>query len=119
MLHFTAGLGEQSTLDSVVGDRELSACREQASTETFPHSDGTAWSNVTLTTGAYGAGGVNLDVLSQGGVADNGRASVAVQGGLADSSGRIGSAVQVKVEPSDPSEQVGDTVTVQFPSHST
>ncbi|MGO9915982.1 MAG: invasin domain 3-containing protein [Isosphaeraceae bacterium] len=113
-LQFTGSLGELSTLDSVAATANYLPDVNQASTEKFTHSDGTAWSNVTLTTSAYGVGGVNLDVDSGAGVAENGRASVAVQGGLADSSGNIGSSVQVAIEPSDSSEQIGDPVTVQL-----
>lgn len=115
-LQFSGGLGEQSTLDSVVQtENELSNLNTPAS-QKFTHNDGAAVSNVTLTTAASTTGnpGVNLDILSQESVAKNGIASVAVNTGLADTSGNIGASVPITIVATNPGEQDGDPVTVQF-----
>ncbi len=115
-LQFSDALAEQSTLDSVVQtENELSDLNTPA-TQEFMHNDGTAVSNVTLTTGASTTGnpGVNLDMLSQESVAKNGIANVAVSTGLADSSGNFGASIPVTIVASDSSEQPGDPVVVQF-----
>ena len=117
-LRFTAGLGEQSTLDSVVQTANYQPDVNTAATQQFPHNDGTAVSNVTLTTAGSTTGnpGVNLDVLSQGSVAKNGFANVAVNAGLSDASGTIGPTVSVPVTivATNPSEVMGDPVQIQF-----
>ncbi len=115
-LEFAGGLGEQSTLDSVVQtENELSNLNTPASQQ-FTHNDGTAISNVTLTTAASttGSPGINVDILSQGSVAKNGVANVAVNSGLTDTSGNIGGAVPVTIVATNSDEQDGDPVNVQF-----
>ncbi len=115
-LEFSAGLGEQSTLDSVVQSENQLSNLSTPNSQKFTHNDGPAVSNVTLTTAASTTDnpGVNLDILSQGSVAENGIASVAVNAGLSDTSGNIGASVPVTIVASDPSEQTGDPVNVQF-----
>jgi hypothetical protein len=115
-LQFTAGLGEQSTLDSVVQNANYLPDVNTPNSQTFDHTDGTAVSNVTLTTGpsTAGSGGVNIDILSNGSVAKKGFANTSVVAGLADSSGTIGSAIPVTIVPTDPSEKIGDPVTLEF-----
>jgi hypothetical protein len=121
-LQFSGGLGEISTLDSKVqNENELSSLNASASQQ-FTHNDGTAVSNVTLTTAASTTGnpGLNADILSQGSVAsnkplDNGaQANVAVNTGLTDTSGNIGAAIPVTIVATNPGEADGDPVTVQF-----
>ena len=115
-LQITAGLGEQSTLDSVVQTANNLSGVTTPSAQEFDHNDGTAFSKVTLTTAASTTTkpGFNLDVLSNGGVARNGPASVGVQAGLTDASGNLASGIQVMIVASDDSEQKGDPVNVQF-----
>ena len=115
-LQFTAGLGEQSTLDSVAQTANYLSNVNMPGSQQFNHSDGTAVSNVTLTTGpsTVGVGGVDLDVLSQGSVAKKGFANTSVNAGLADSTGKIGSSIPVTIVATNASEKVGDPVTIQF-----
>ncbi len=115
-LQFSGTLGEQSTLDSDVQAESKLPNLNTPATQPFPHNDGTAVSNVTLTTAASTTGnpGVNLDILSQGSVAKNGIASVAVNTGIADTSGNIGASIPVTIVASDSSEETGDPVNVQF-----
>ena len=117
-LQFTAGLGEHSTLDSVVQSANYLSNVNNPGTQKFTHNDGTAVSNVTLTTGASTTGnpGVNLDILSQGSVAKHGIANVAVNAGVSDASGTIGPTVNVPVTivATEASEAAGDPVNVQF-----
>ncbi len=117
-LQFTAGLGEQSTLDSAAQAANYLSDVNDADSQQFTHNDGTAVSNVTLTTAASTTGnpGVNLDILSQGSVAKNGIANVSVNAGLSDASGTIGPTVNVPVTivATEPDETVGEPVAVQF-----
>ena len=115
-LQFAAGLGEQSTLDSLAQTADYLPDVNNPATQQFTDNDGIATSNVTLTTAASTTGnpGVNLDILSKASVAKNGIASVAVNAGLADTSGEIGVAIPVTIVASNSSEQVGDPVDVQF-----
>ena len=117
-LQFSGGLGEQSTLDSnVQAENELTGLNTPAS-QRFTHNDGTAVSNITLTTAASTTGnpGVNLDILSNGSVAKNGIANVSVSSGLTDASGAIGPTISVPVTimATGPGEETGDPVTIQF-----
>ncbi len=115
-LQFSGALAEQSTLDSVVqAENELSNLNTPA-TQKFSHNDGTAVSNVTLTSAASTTDnpGVNLDILSQGSVPKNGIASVAVNTGLADTNGNIGAAVPITIVATNPGERAGAAVNVEF-----
>lgn len=116
-LQFSDGLGEQSTLDSVVQTENTLSNLNTPASQQFTHNDGTAVSNVTLTTAASTTGnpGVNLDILSQGSVAKHGIANVAVNAGLTDASGNIGAAIPVTIVASpDSSAENGDPVSVQL-----
>ena len=115
-LQFAAGLGEQSTLDSVAETENELSNLDTPDSQQFTHTDGIATSDVTLTTAASTTGnpGVNVDILSQGSVAKNGIAGVAVNSGLTFTSGDIGAAVPVTIVATNPGEQVGDPVNVQF-----
>ena len=116
-LQFSGGLGEQSTLDSIIQTENTLSNLGTPATQQFTHNDGTAVSNVTLTTAASTSGnpGVNLDILSQGSVAKHGIANVAVNAGLTDASGNIGAAIPVTIVAStDSSDEPGDPVKVQF-----
>ena len=117
-LQFAAGLGEQSTLDSVAQTANFLPDVNNATTQKFTHNDGIATSNVTLTTAASTTGnpGVNLDILSQGSVAKNGIASVGVNAGASNTNGTIGPTVNIPVTivATDPDETAGDPVSVQF-----
>jgi hypothetical protein len=115
-LQFNAKLGEQSTLDSVAKTANFLPDVNNSGSQKFDHTDGTAVSNVTLTTGPSKVGtvGVNLDILSNGSVAKKGDANTAVKAGLADSTNTIGSGVPVMIVATDPSEKVGDPVKVLF-----
>ncbi len=117
-LQFSGGLGEQSTLDAVPQTENPLPILGTPATKEFTHNDGTAVSNVTLTTAASSTGnpGVNLDILSQGSVAKNGIANVAVNAGLANASGAIGPSVSVPVTivATDSDESTGDPVTVKL-----
>ncbi len=118
LLQFAGGLGEQSTLDSVVQtENEISNLNTPASqSQQFTHNDGTAVSNVTLTATASNTTypGVNLDILSQGSVAKKGIASVALTAGLTDTSGNIGAAIPVTIVATNSSETTGEPVNIQF-----
>ena len=117
-LQFAAGLGEQSTLDSVVQAENELPDVNSAGSQQFSHNDGTAFSTVTLTAGSSTTNnpGINLDLLSNGSVSKHGPANVSATAGLEDSSGNIGPTVSepVTIVTSDASEQVGDPVDVQF-----
>ncbi|MGO9471150.1 MAG: IPT/TIG domain-containing protein [Isosphaeraceae bacterium] len=115
-LQFAAGLGEQSTLDTVAESANYLTDVNSAATQKFTHSDGIAVSNVTLTTAASTTNnpGVNLDILAQENVDKNGIASVAVNAGASDTSGNIGAAVPVTIVATNPDEQDGDPVNVEF-----
>ena len=117
-LQFTAGLGEQSTLDSVAQTANYLPDVNDADTQQFTHNDGTAVSTVTLTTAPSNTGGpgINLDILSNGSVALNGAANVSVNAGLSNSSGTIGPTVNIPITivATDPYEENGDPVTLDF-----
>ena len=97
MLQLSGGLGEQSTLDSVVQSENEMYFLNTPKSQNDPHSDGTAIANVTLTTANSSSGnpGVLLDIFSQGSVALHGIANVATSAGLADTDGQIGADVPV------------------------
>ena len=115
-LQLSGGLGEQSTLDSVVQSENEMYFLNTPKSQNDPHSDGTAIANVTLTTANSSSGnpGVLLDILSQGSVALHGIANVATSAGLADTDGQIGADLPVTIIPTTPDEQPGDRVIVQF-----
>jgi hypothetical protein len=65
-LEFSAGLGEQTTLDSVQQSANYLGSVATPGAQSFSQNDGTAFSNVTLTSAGSttGSPGVNLDVLA-------------------------------------------------------
>ncbi len=117
-LQFSAGLGEQSTLDSVAQPPNYLSDVNTPASQQFNQTDGTAVSKVTLTTAASTTGmpGVNVDILSNGSVAASAPANVAVSAGLSDANGDVGPTVNVPVTivASDSSETAGDPCNVQF-----
>ena len=115
-LQFSGGLGEQSTLDSIVQSENELSNPNTPTTQQFTHNDGTAVSNVTLKTAASTTGdpGVNLDILSQESVAKNGIANVGANAGLTDASNSIGTAISVTIAPTNAGEREGDPVIVRF-----
>ncbi len=117
-LQFSAGLGEQSTLDSVAQPPNYLSDVNTPASQQFNQTDGTAVSKVTLTTAASTTGmpGVNVNILSNGSVAANAPANVAVSAGLSDANGDVGPTVNVPVTivASDSSETAGDPCNVQF-----
>ncbi len=106
-------IGEETVLEGILGNpaeppNYLPAVSTPQSQQ-FPHSDGYASSNVTLTTGPskLADGGVNLGFFDQGSVATTGLSSVYTSMGTSGSSGGTGDQVPVTIVagPSDKNER--------------